>query len=77
MEGTTISEATLRSTLTGSENVPITDSDLPVGRTTVDDLKNYISGGNVTGTNVTAISVVTELPVTVDDNTLYLVITED
>lgn len=42
MAGTKISDATLRSTLKGTENIPITDTDLPKGRTTVEKLKEYI-----------------------------------
>lgn len=42
MAGTKISDATLRSTLKGTENIPITDTDLPKGRTTVEKLKDYV-----------------------------------
>lgn len=42
MAGTKISEATLRSTLKGTENIPIVDTDLPKGRTTVEKLKEYV-----------------------------------
>lgn len=42
MAGTKISEATLRETLQGTENLPIVDSSLPAGRTTVDNIKDYI-----------------------------------
>lgn len=42
MAGTKISDATLRSTLKGTENIPITDTDLPKGRTTVEKLKEYV-----------------------------------
>lgn len=40
--GTKISEATLREILKGSENLPIVDTDLPKGRTTIDILKSYV-----------------------------------
>ena len=40
--GTKISEATLRETLKGSESLPIVDTDLPKGRTTIDILKSYV-----------------------------------
>ena len=40
--GTKISEATLRENLKGSESLPIVDSDLPKGRTTIDILKSYM-----------------------------------
>ena len=40
--GTKISEATLREILKGSESLPIVDTDLPKGRTTIDILKNYV-----------------------------------
>ena len=43
MAGTKIGDATLRSTLKGTENIPITDSDLPVGRTKASDLKKYVA----------------------------------
>ena len=38
-----ISEATLRTTLKGTENIPITDTDLPKGRTTAADLKTFVT----------------------------------
>ena len=41
MAGTKISEATLRSTLKGTEQLPIVDTDLPKGKTTSADLKTY------------------------------------
>ena len=41
MAGTKISEATLRSTLKGTEQLPIVDTDLPKGKTTTADLKTY------------------------------------
>ena len=40
--GTKISEATLREILKGSESLPIVDTDLPKGRTTIDTLKSYV-----------------------------------
>lgn len=40
--GTKISEATLREILKGSESLPIVDTDLPKGRTTIDILKEYV-----------------------------------
>ena len=42
MAGTKINEATLRETLKGTENIPIVDTDLPRGRTTLDALKGFI-----------------------------------
>ena len=42
MAGTKISEATLRETLKGTENIPIVDTDLQKGRTTVEKLKEYV-----------------------------------
>lgn len=42
MAGTKISEATLRSTLKGTEELPIVDTDLPVGKTTTNDLKAFV-----------------------------------
>lgn len=47
MAGTKISEATLRDSLKGTENIPITDTDLPKGRTTVADLSEHISKNTV------------------------------
>lgn len=41
MAGTKISDATLRSTLKGTEQLPIVDTDLPKGKTTSADLKTY------------------------------------
>lgn len=38
-----ISEATLRTTLKGTENIPITDTDLPKGRTTAANLKTFVT----------------------------------
>lgn len=40
--GTKISEATLREILKGTESLPIVDTDLPKGRTTIDILKSYV-----------------------------------
>lgn len=48
MAGTKISDATLRSSLKGSENLPIVDTDLPVGRTQVSHLKTFIQNGMLT-----------------------------
>ena len=42
MAGTKISEATLRSALQGTENLPIVDTDLAAGRTTINDIKDYV-----------------------------------
>lgn len=42
MAGTKINEATLRETLKGTENIPIVDTDLPKGRTTLANLKEYV-----------------------------------
>ena len=42
MAGTKISDATLRSTLKGTEQLPIVDNDLPKGKTTINDLKNFV-----------------------------------
>ena len=41
MAGTKISDATLRSTLKGTESIPLVDTDLPTGRTTAANLKTY------------------------------------
>lgn len=41
MAGTKISDATLRSTLKGTESIPLVDTDLPKGRTTAANLKTY------------------------------------
>lgn len=41
MAGTKISDATLRSTLKGTEEIPLVDIDLPKGKTTTADLKTY------------------------------------
>lgn len=41
MAGTKISEATLRSTLKGTEQIPLVDTDLPKGKTTAANLKTY------------------------------------
>ena len=41
MAGTKISDATLRSTLQGTESIPLVDTDLPKGRTTAANLKTY------------------------------------
>lgn len=41
MAGTKISDATLRSTLKGTESIPLVDTDLPKGKTTTADLKTY------------------------------------
>lgn len=43
MAGTKISEATLRSALKGTENVPIVDTDLPKGKTRLSDIKKYVT----------------------------------
>lgn len=42
MAGTKISDATLRSTLKGTEQLPIVDTDLPKGKTTANDIKNFV-----------------------------------
>ena len=42
MAGTKISDATLRSALKGTENLPIVDSDLPKGRTNISAIKTYV-----------------------------------
>ena len=49
MAGTKISEATLRETLKGTESLPIVDNDLPVGRTTVNDIKAFVKTDMPTG----------------------------
>lgn len=41
-EATKISEAPIRSTLKGTESIPLTDKDLPKGRTTVNDIKKFV-----------------------------------
>lgn len=40
--GTKINEATLRRDLKGTENLPIVDDGLDKGRTTINDIKNYV-----------------------------------
>ena len=50
MAGTKISEATLRETLKGTESLPIVDNDLPVGRTTVNDIKAFVKTVSVGNT---------------------------
>lgn len=52
MAGTKISEATLRETLKGTESLPIVDNDLPVGRTTVDNIKEFVKTDLPTGAKV-------------------------
>lgn len=42
MAGTKINEATLRKSLKGTENIPIVDTDLPKGRTTLANLREYV-----------------------------------
>lgn len=42
MAGIKISEATLREQLKGTENLPIVDTDLDAGRTTIDNIKDYV-----------------------------------
>ena len=69
MAGTKISDATLRSTLKGTENIPITDTDLPKGRTTVEKLKEYVqpdlSGyAEKTGTEFTGAVGTTQMTIT-------------
>lgn len=52
-----ISEATLRTTLKGTENIPITDTDLPKGRTTAANLKTFVTpdlSGYATNENLDA-----------------------
>ena len=48
MSGTKINEATLRETLKGTENIPIVDTDLPKGRTTLANLKEYVKPESIT-----------------------------
>ena len=48
MAGTKISEATLRSTLKGTEQLAIVDTDLPKGKTTVNNLKTFAQSGVLT-----------------------------
>ena len=48
MAGTKINEATLRETLKGTENIPIVDTDLPKGRTTLANLKEYVKPESIT-----------------------------
>lgn len=108
MAGTKISEATLRSSLKGTENLPIVDSDLPVGRTTLNNIKSFVTpnlssyatktdlsakldtstynsekanfasktelNAKVSGTGVTSIQSVDELPVSPSENTLYVIV---
>lgn len=57
MAGTKISDATLRSTLKGTESIPLVDTDLPKGRTTAANLKTYCApdlSGYATKTEVQA-----------------------
>lgn len=57
MAGTKISDATLRSTLKGTESIPLVDTDLPKGRTTAANLKTYCApdlSGYATKTDVQA-----------------------
>lgn len=86
MAGTKISDATLRSTLEGTENVPIVDGDLPVGRTTLNNIKTFVApdlstyatktelSGKISGTGVTQIQIVNELPQSPTDGVLYIII---
>lgn len=48
MAGTKISDATLRDTLKGTESIPLVDTDLPVGRTTMNGVKAFASSGMMT-----------------------------
>ena len=48
MAGTKINEATLREALKGTENIPIVDTDLPKGRTTLANLKEYVNPESIT-----------------------------
>ena len=48
MAGIKINEATLRETLKGTENIPIVDTDLPKGRTTLANLKEYVKPESIT-----------------------------
>lgn len=48
MAGTKINEATLRESLKGTENIPIVDTDLPKGRTTLANLKEYVKPESIT-----------------------------
>lgn len=92
MAGTKINEATLRSTLKGTEEIPFVDTYLPKGKTTTADLKKYcepdLSGyakktdipdmtQKVSGTGVTSVSVVSELPESPSDTMLYIVVPAD
>lgn len=89
MAGTKISDATLRSTLKGTESIPLVDTDLPKGRTTAANLKTYcapdLSGyatktelsAKVGGTGVTAIKVVSALPDPQEQGVLYIVTGEE
>lgn len=57
MAGTKISDATLRSTLKGTESIPLVDTDLQKGRTTAANLKTYCTpdlSGYATKTEVQA-----------------------
>jgi len=48
MAGTKINEAALRESLKGTENIPIVDTDLPKGRTTLANLKEYVKPEPIT-----------------------------
>lgn len=107
MAGTKISEATLRSSLKGTENIPIVDGDLPVGRTTLNNIKTFVApdlssyatktelseklntstynsekanfatktelSGKVSGTGITQIQSVNELPQSPTAGILYII----
>ena len=45
MAGTKISEATIRETLKGTEQIPLVDTDLPKGKVTSEILKTWIQNG--------------------------------
>ena len=111
MAGTKISEATLRSSLKGTENIPIVDGDLPVGRTTLNNIKTFVApdlssyattadlntklntstynsdkatfatktelSSKISGTGVTQIQSVNELPQSPTDGVLYIITTAE
>lgn len=111
MAGTKINEATLRSSLKGTENVPIVDGNLPIGRTTLNNIKTFVApdlstyatkaelnmklntstynsdkatfatktelSGKISGTGVTQIQSVNELPQSPTDGVLYIITTAE
>ena len=63
MAGITIDNATLRSSLKGTERIPMVDDDLPAGKTTVNNLKTFVQP------NMSNYATQTELASKVDTST--------